>query len=209
MMNDTLAIKIALFGTSADPPTAGHQAILAWLADHYDHVAVWASDNPFKTHQTALAHRAAMLQLLIADIDPPRDNIGLDETLSDPRALITVERAKTRWPGAEFTLVIGSDLVPQLPRWYQVQDLLQQVKVLVVPRPGYPLDEADLQPLRQMGATVAIAPIPVPDVSSTAYREDQEAEAVTPTVEAYIHREQLYQCQDAHKSGLLTHPHRP
>ncbi|NEP57541.1 MAG: nicotinic acid mononucleotide adenylyltransferase, partial [Symploca sp. SIO2G7] len=27
--------KIALFGTSADPPTAAHQAILSWLSHHY------------------------------------------------------------------------------------------------------------------------------------------------------------------------------
>ncbi|MFN6300225.1 MAG: nicotinic acid mononucleotide adenylyltransferase, partial [Microcystis sp.] len=26
-------LKIALFGTSADPPTAGHQAILKWLSE--------------------------------------------------------------------------------------------------------------------------------------------------------------------------------
>lgn len=40
--------RVALFGTSADPPTVGHQAILRWLSEHYDQVAVWAADNPFK-----------------------------------------------------------------------------------------------------------------------------------------------------------------
>ena len=28
-------MKIALFGTSADPPTAGHQKILRWLCEVY------------------------------------------------------------------------------------------------------------------------------------------------------------------------------
>jgi nicotinate-nucleotide adenylyltransferase len=65
-------VNIALFGTSADPPTSAHQAILNWLSYHYDHVAVWASDNPFKTHQTPLEHRSTMLRLLIEDISPPR-----------------------------------------------------------------------------------------------------------------------------------------
>ncbi|WP_421657438.1 adenylyltransferase/cytidyltransferase family protein [Leptothermofonsia sp. ETS-13] len=65
-------LNIALFGTSADPPTAGHRAILVWLSQRYDCVAVWASDNPFKTHQTPLEHRMAMLQLLINDINPPK-----------------------------------------------------------------------------------------------------------------------------------------
>ncbi|NJO39340.1 MAG: nicotinate-nucleotide adenylyltransferase [Cyanobacteria bacterium CRU_2_1] len=195
---------IALFGTSADPPTAGHQTILVWLSHHYDQVAVWASDNPFKSHQTPLEHRAAMLQLLIDDIYPPRRNIHLYPELSNPRALITVEQARKRWRSAALTLVVGADLVAQLPRWYRIDDLLRQVKLLVVPRSGYGITEADLQPLRQMGARVAIADLTVPGVSSTAYREEGDPEIVTPPVEAYIHREHLYECQDAPQRNLLT-----
>ena len=200
-------ISIALFGTSADPPTAGHQSILAWLADRYDGVAVWASDNPFKSHQTPLEHRATMLQLLIDDIYPPRQNIQLRPDLSSPRALITIERAKQHWSEAELTLVIGADLVEQLPRWYRVEDLLRQVKLLIVPRSGYSIGEADLQPLRQLGAEVTIADLAVPAVSSTTYREEGDPEIVTPPIEAYIHREQLYECQDAPKRNLLIHHH--
>jgi Cytidylyltransferase-like len=53
-------IHTALFGTSADPPTLGHQAILEWLATQFDEVAVWAADNPFKVQQTPLYHRQTM-----------------------------------------------------------------------------------------------------------------------------------------------------
>lgn len=199
-------VSIALFGTSADPPTAGHQTILCWLADHFDQVAVWAADNPFKSHQTPLAHRAAMLQLLIDDIDPPRRNLHLLQELSSPRALVTVQRARQRWVGADLTLVVGADLVPQLPRWYRVQELLQHVKLLIVPRPGYELKEAELDVLRQLGATPTLADLSVPAVSSTAYREEGDPEVVTPPIEEYIHREHLYECQDAPHDTLLAHP---
>lgn len=198
-------IKIALFGTSADPPTAAHQQILNWLSHHFDEVAVWASDNPFKSHQTALEHRAAMLRLLIEDIYPPRYNIHYHPELSNPRALITVERAKQRWGRAQFTLVIGSDLVEQLPRWYHIEDLLKQVNLLVVPRPGYPLLEGALMRLREMKARVAIADLTGLPVSSSAYREEGDSDMLTPPIEAYIHREKLYACQDAAKKSLLTH----
>jgi len=101
-------VNIALFGTSADPPTSAHQAILNWLSYHYDHVAVWASDNPFKTHQTPLEHRSTMLRLLIEDISPPRRNISLYQALSSPRTLETVEKARQHWgTQVDFTLVIG------------------------------------------------------------------------------------------------------
>jgi len=191
-------VNIALFGTSADPPTSAHQAILNWLSYHYDHVAVWASDNPFKTHQTPLEHRSTMLRLLIEDISPPRRNISLYQALSSPRTLETVEKAHQHWgTQVDFTLVIGADLVSQMPRWYQIEKLLQQVKLLVVPRPGYEIDEGGIEELRKLGAEVAIADLLAPAVSSTAYREKGDPEVLTPPVEDYIHKEQLYACQDA------------
>lgn len=185
---------IALFGTSADPPTAAHQEILVWLSHRYDQVAVWASDNPFKTHQTPLLHRMQMLWLMVEAIDPPRQNIQLHPELSSPRALVTVERAQEQWPEADLTLVIGSDLIPQLPRWYQAEILLHQVTLLVIPRPGFDLEPADLEAVQQLGAEVAIADLVGLPVSSTEYRRSHANQVLTPPIEDYIHRENLYAC---------------
>ncbi len=190
---------IALFGTSADPPTAGHQAILAWLADRFDWVAVWAANNPFKDHQTPLNHRMEMLDLMIRDLNPPRHNVQLHPELSHPRTFHTLEIARQRWKNAQFTLVIGSDLVEQLPSWYQIDALLQEVNLLIVPRPGYSLSEKALEVLRCRGARVAIADLIGPDTSSTAYRERGSTNGLTQPIEDYIHREHLYTCQDAPK----------
>ena len=46
--------QIALLGTSADPPTRGHQALLEELLQLYPEVATWASDNPKKQHGAPL-----------------------------------------------------------------------------------------------------------------------------------------------------------
>ncbi|MBE9004331.1 nicotinate-nucleotide adenylyltransferase [Fortiea sp. LEGE XX443] len=191
-------MRIALFGTSADPPTAGHQEILRWLSERYDWVAVWAADNPFKSHQTLLEHRAAMLRLLIADMDGSRDNVAVAQDLSSWRTLETVEKAKQHWgKDAEYTLVIGSDLINQLPRWYRVEDLLQQVQLLIVPRPGYAIAESSIEEIEKLGGKIAIATLTGLDVSSTAYREHGDPEALTPLIVAYIHQQHLYKCQDA------------
>ncbi len=197
-------LKVALFGTSADPPTRGHLAILCWLSQHFDQVAVWASDNPFKSHQTALDHRTEMLRLLISDLDLPHPNIQVYPELSNSRTVITVERAQERWQSAEFTLVVGSDLVRQLPKWFRAKDLLDQVKLLVVPRPGYSISDSELDLLRQMGVDVTIADLNAPNVSSTAYREQGETEGVTSPIQAYIDREQLYRCH-ARREKLPTY----
>ncbi|NJM88474.1 MAG: nicotinate-nucleotide adenylyltransferase [Hydrococcus sp. RU_2_2] len=185
--------KIALFGTSADPPTSAHQAILEWLSEHYDRVAVWASNNPFKAHQTSLEHRMEMLRLLIEEIETPQKNLGVYERLSHLRSLISVEQAKEIWGNeAEYTLVIGSDLVNQIFRWYRIEELLQQVEILVIPRPGYPLEEEDLEALRRLGGKCRVADLDAPAISSTAYREKRDKNAVTTPVKDYIKREQLY-----------------
>jgi nicotinate-nucleotide adenylyltransferase len=190
--------QIALFGTSADPPTEGHKAILRWLSDRYDWVAVWASDNPFKSQQTPLDCRMAMLRLLILELDTARKNISLNRELSSPRSLETVRQARAKWGDTvELILVIGSDLVAQIPCWYRVEELLQQVQLLIVPRPGYVIDEGSLAQLERLGGKYAIADFTPPPVSSSAYRDRGDTKAVSQTIEDYIHREQLYEWQKA------------
>ncbi|MDY7015832.1 MAG: nicotinate-nucleotide adenylyltransferase [Cyanobacteriota bacterium] len=191
-------MKIALFGTSADPPTEAHAAILGWLSNRYDWVAVWASDNPFKSRQTPLDRRMTMLQLSILELDTPRKNISLNRELSSPRTLETVQTARAKWGNeVELTLVVGADLVAQIPRWYRVEDLLQQVRLLVVPRPGYSIDNRHLERLQRLGGKYAIADFTPPPLSSSAYRDRRDTHAVPQSVEEYIHREQLYAWQKA------------
>ena len=197
--------RIALFGTSADPPHQGHQAILRWLSQGFDYVAVWAADNPYKTHQTLLVDRTAMLGLMIEDIRCPRQNIQLHLELSHSRSIFTIERARQHWPEAEFTLVVGADIIGQLPHWYRSQDIFSQVQILVIPRPGYPLEEDGLMELKQQGAQVEIATMPKSyDVSSTEYRTAEEAGGLPPAIQAYIDQNNLYSCQENSREKLST-----
>ncbi len=185
--------KIALFGTSADPPTAGHQTILKWLSEHYDRVLVWASDNPFKKHQTSLENRSQMLGLAIAEINSVQENIHLCQELSDRRSLLTIQKARNIWQDAEFTFVIGSDLVSQIASWYHIEELLTQVKILVVPRPGYAIIKSDLDSLTNLGGDFSIATLNAPRISSSAYRLQGDRKILTPAVAAYIKQQNLYQ----------------
>lgn len=204
-METSRPMHIALFGTSADPPHRGHCEILRWLATQFDHVAVWASDNPFKTHQTPLGDRAAMLRLMIDDMSIPPGRVTLYEDLSHTRTIFTVQRAGDRWPTGQFTLVVGADLVQQLPRWYQAAELFERVRLLVVPRPGYDLAAQDLQAIRDQGGRVSIADIPKTfDVSSTHFRQTDDPEALPSSVKAYIHQNNLYPCTESSRETQPT-----
>ena len=183
--------KIALFGTSADPPTIGHQTILHWLSQHYDRVVVWASDNPFKQHQTPLQYRTEMLQQAISDLQ--LNNISLHPELSDRFTLVTVKRARNRWGNeVEFSLVIGSDILSQIHSWYCIEELLAQVNVLIVPRFGYGIKEEDLVSLNNIGGEYAIASLNAPEVSSSNYRLHKDPRLVTSSVKDYIYLHNLY-----------------
>lgn len=191
--------RIALFGTSADPPTRGHQTILDWLSQHFDRVAVWASNNPFKDHHSPLDHRMRMLGEAVASLDPPqgpRGNIGLYPSLSSPRTIETLDRARHHWPSGTLTFVIGSDLIEQFPRWYRAADILAAADLLVVPRPGYPVRDRALDAINAMGGRITVANLTGLTVSSTDYREARDRATVPDAVEAYIRREKLYLWQD-------------
>lgn len=184
-------MEIALFGTSADPPTTGHQGILRWLSQHFDQVVVWASDNPFKSHQTIIEHRTKMLKILIEEISPDH-NITLHQELSSRRTLETVKGVQQYWPDAQLHLVVGSDLIAQMPKWYKIEALLSQVSLLIVPRPGYEVEDENLKNLQQLGGNVAIASIIGLPVSSSSYRQNGDPETLTPGIQAYIEQNQLY-----------------
>ena len=197
--------KIALFGTSADPPTRGHQEILMWLADRFDRVAVWAADNPLKSGQTPLEHRSAMLRLLIEELAVSRKNLGFYPEISHPRTIETLEKSQKMWPNDSFTLTIGSDLIGQLFQWYRAEELLKQVDILVVPRSGYHLDNGKLEMIRQRGTCVSIAEnLQVPAVSSTEYRETGKNAVTPPIIEAYIQSKNLYRYQDIPTNNAST-----
>jgi nicotinate-nucleotide adenylyltransferase len=204
----TPSMQVALFGTSADPPTIAHREIIGWLGAYFDRVAVWAADNPYKAHGASLAQRSHMLELLIGEIEPEiGQHAQVYPELSSRRSIESVDRAKQIWHEADFILVVGADLLAQLPQWYRVDELLSQVKLLVVPRSGNSIDPHSIDTLLKLGAKVAIAPLATPPVSSTIVRTNHShlsptesakllaepaLEGLTPAVAKYIQAKELY-----------------
>ncbi|MEB3169895.1 MAG: nicotinate-nucleotide adenylyltransferase [Synechococcaceae cyanobacterium] len=168
MSTPAAAPTIALFGTSADPPTQGHRALLEGLLAQFPRVATWASDNPLKQHGAPLAARTALLQALVAAIGDPR--LQVVPELSSPWTMETLARARARWPTATPVFVVGGDLLPQIPRWRQAERWLPGCRLAVVPRRGWPLQAADLRELERRGAQLQVLPLEIPASASSALR---------------------------------------
>ena len=164
-----LGSAVALFGTSADPPSKGHQVLLSRLCERYSQVATWASDNPLKHHAAPLAVRTQLLKALVDDIQLPE--LSLKQELSSPWALTTLERAAFLWPQQELVFVVGSDLAGQIPRWKQADQLLQRCTLAIAPRDGWTLEPTTVDTLTALGGRVALLDFSVPASASSAIRQ--------------------------------------
>ena len=185
--------RIAMFGTSADPPTIGHRDIIQWLAGKFDRVLVWAVDNPFKRQQTPLAYRQQMLEMLISSYQPPLSNVFWMPELSDRRSLTSVLAVESRWPDAHLTLVVGADVLQSLADWYRVQDLMRRVDFLMLQRPDFDVHDSQLNSLRQLGAKIQVANFRGPRVSSSDFRVSHNRDMIPVKVWNYLQKHQLYQ----------------
>ena len=84
--------SIALFGTSADPPTIGHKKILEELSKIYDSTVSYVSNNPNKKHIEDLSIRSHLLETLIKDLDNPK--IEFNQKVSSQWALESIRYCK-------------------------------------------------------------------------------------------------------------------
>ena len=182
--------QIALLGTSADPPTCGHQALLEGLLGLYPQVATWASDNPQKQHGAPLALRAQLLQALVKEINDPR--LQQDQTLSHPFTIRTIEQASNRWPEAELVYVVGSDLAALIPTWKSSAQWLGRCRLAIAPRQGWPLSDQALDDLKQLGACIDLLELQVPASASSALRRSPQQHQVPAPVWTLLLLHNLY-----------------
>jgi len=187
---------IALLGTSADPPTNGHKILLEGLLKIFPSVVTWASDNPLKIHGASLSQRYALLNALVKTIDNP--NLQLIQDLSHPLTIRTLETANEIWPTQQLVFVIGSDLVQELPKWEEVQSILNKARIGIAPRKGWPIKQDQLETLKVAGGKIDLLSIEVPATSSTAVRKDTQFTQIPESVLKMVLSQNLY--------GVIEHP---
>ena len=195
---------VALFGTSADPPTRGHQALLEGLLQLYPQVATWASDNPLKQHGAPLEQRAALLGQLVAAIGNPR--LSHRQELSSPWAITTLERAAACWPGRELVFVVGSDLAPQLPGWKQARAVLERCRLAIAPRTGWPLQPGSVKALEALGGRVITLNLEVPATASSAVRQNPDPSQIPAALVPLLLEHNLYGLTRSSHNRRLERP---
>ena len=186
--------SIALFGTSAAPPTLAHEALLSELTKIFPKVITWASDNPYKKHYLPLLKRTQLLRILVKKISHPK--LELVQELSSPRTINTLKKAFQKWPEASFSFVIGSDLAVQVPKWLNAKSILNKATIAIAIRDGWPINDKQLEEIKKLGGEVELLPFKVPGSSSSKFREKPRETLIPQELVPLLLEENLYGLAD-------------
>ncbi len=160
--------SIALFGTSADPPTIGHKKILEELSKIYAFTISYVSNNPNKKHKENISIRSHLLKTLIEDLDNPK--IIFNQRISSQWAEESIKNCKKIYELNKLDFVIGSDLIKDIFCWKNFDQILKEVNFFIILREGYPIESSTLKMLETYKVKFKISNIKIPNISSSKFR---------------------------------------
>ena len=162
--------NIAIFGTSADPPTIGHKKILEELSKIYDFTISYVSNNPNKKHKEDILIRSYLLKILIEDLDNPK--ILFNQSVSSKWAVESIQNCKKIYEFNNLDFVIGSDLIKDIFCWKNFDKIIKEVRFLIILREGYPIETSIIKMLETYKVKFNISTIKIPNISSSKFRSN-------------------------------------
>jgi nicotinate-nucleotide adenylyltransferase len=131
--------RIALFGGSFNPPHRGHRHVALTGLVRLALDAVWwmvTPGNPLKSGD-GLAPLQRRIAAAEAFADHPRMRVTAFEAAIGTRYTAeAILYARRRHPSVRFVWLMGADNLATLHRWQRWRDIVRQVPVAVVDRPG-------------------------------------------------------------------------
>jgi len=182
--------SIALFGTSADPPTIGHKRILEELSRIYTFTISYVSNNPNKNHQENISIRSHLLKTLIEDLDNPK--ILFNQKLSSQWAVESIKNCKNIYEFDEIDFVIGSDLIKDIFSWKNFDEIIKEVSFLIINREGYPVESKTLKMLETYKVKFTISRMKIPNISSSKFRLNFNYSNLPKSLIDFVKKNNLY-----------------
>jgi nicotinate-nucleotide adenylyltransferase len=160
---DGAAHRVAVFGGSFNPPHVGHvlAVVYALSTAPLDEVLVVpVYQHPFAKHLAPFADRLEMLRLALGWL--PRVTVSTveEELGGESRTLRTIEHLSATNPGWSLRLLVGADVLGDVPKWHRWDRIAELAPPIVLARAG--IDAAD---------PACAPPALLPRVSSTEIRD--------------------------------------
>ncbi len=166
-------MRLGVYGGSFDPPHVGHVGAAEYLLQQglvERLLVVPVFEHAFHKDMLAFDERLELCRLAFAHL-PQVEVSELERELPRPNYTVNMLEAVSRQhPLDELRLIIGADVLLDLPRWHRIRDVERLAPLLVLGRVGF---------------ETQAAPSPVlPDVASSRLRETQPANWVgqVPTI---------------------------
>ena len=189
--------RIGLLGGTFNPPHLAHLIVAQVVREGLglDRVVlVPTAVHAFKGEAAASPRdRATMVELAVAG-DPRlvADRIEIQRG-GTSYTVDTLRDLRSREPATRWHLIVGRDLLEELPRWREAERLPELAEIVVV---GRGAESAPAAPPGFEGRS-AFVPVPSLEISSTEIRRRVAAGRsirywVPPAVEAYVRERGLY-----------------
>jgi len=183
--------SIALFGTSADPPTIGHKKILEELSKIYAFTISYVSNNPQKKHIEDISIRSHLLKTLIDDLNNPK--ILFNQKISSQWAVESIKKCKEIYKFNNLDFVIGSDLINDIFYWKNFDKIILEVSFFIILREGYPVESNTLKMLETHRVKFKISTIKTPNISSSNFRLNFNCSNLPSSLIDIVKRNNLYE----------------
>lgn len=146
---------IAIYGGSFNPPHVGHAMVASWLVwtgmvdkvwllPVYHHAFEGIQDKRLASFEDRCSWCEALAQSLSSSVEVCR----AEADLPIPSYTIdTLRYLRQQHPQHQFRLVVGSDVLPQLPLWRDWASIEAEFEPLIVARAGYPMSSAPESPV--------------------------------------------------------------
>nr|WP_084737698.1 nicotinate (nicotinamide) nucleotide adenylyltransferase [Cystobacter ferrugineus] len=180
-------MRIALLGGSFNPPHVGHLMAAHYVRATQDVDEVWFMPtfrHPFGKASVPFEHRVRMCELLGADTSGWLKTSQVEsEVGKDGRTVDTLDFLRARYPEHHFSLIIGSDILKDLPHWKDFERVQRLARVVVLYRAGYPAEGTVGPPLAEVSST---------EIRERMARGEPPSELVPAPVLAYAREHHLY-----------------
>ena len=186
--------RVGILGGTFNPPHIGHLIIANEVLHvlNLDEVRLMPNATPpHKEIQNKVTakQRLTMVELSIQGIPGLEiEKIEIEQG-GTSYTFDTMELLRKREPQTDFYFIIGGDQVEDLPNWYRIEELIQNMHLVGVPRPNKLLETA---------YPIVTIEIPQIDLSSTTLRNritngETTQFLISDAVRDFIRKEKLYE----------------